>query len=85
MLRRAHIVSAIALAANCVTGSVVMAQAAATPAPAPWEAPAVGSMAPDFQLAGATRYGLLKTPIRLSDFRDKTVVIAFFAMARTKG
>jgi hypothetical protein len=53
---------------------------AAAPAP-----PSVGQMAPDFSLAGATRYGLLASPVRLSDFRGKTVVIAFFYQARTKG
>jgi len=48
-------------------------------------APEVGSMAPDFALAGATRYGLLRDPVRLSDFRGSTVVLAFFYRARTKG
>ncbi len=48
-------------------------------------APAVGDMAPDFTLPGATRYGLLKNPIKLSDFRGSTVVLAFFYQARTKG
>ncbi|HET9798836.1 MAG TPA: hypothetical protein VFP90_12625 [Gemmatimonadaceae bacterium] len=47
--------------------------------------PEVGTMAPDFSLSGATRYGLLKDPVRLSDFRGKTVVLAFFYRARTKG
>lgn len=47
--------------------------------------PAVGQMAPDFSLRGATRYGLLAAPVKLSDFRGKTVVIAFFYQARTKG
>ncbi|HET7585351.1 MAG TPA: redoxin domain-containing protein [Gemmatimonadaceae bacterium] len=47
--------------------------------------PAVGEMAPDFALPGATRYGLLKTPVRLSDYRGKTVVLAFFFKSRTKG
>jgi peroxiredoxin len=42
-------------------------------------------MAPDFALPGSTKYGLLKTPVRLSDFRGKTVVLAFFYQARTKG
>ncbi|HXE58348.1 MAG TPA: hypothetical protein VNK43_10130 [Gemmatimonadales bacterium] len=45
----------------------------------------VGAPAPDFALTGATRYGVLREPIRLADFRDKTVVIAFFFRARTKG
>jgi len=48
-------------------------------------APEVGSMAPDFALPGATRYGLLRDPVRLSDFRGSTVVLAFFYRARTKG
>ena len=56
------------------------------PAPAPaYPAPDVGSMAPDFALPGATRYGLLRDPVRLSDYRGKTVVLAFFYRARTKG
>ena len=56
------------------------------PAPAPtYSAPAVGSAAPDFALPGATRYGLLRDPVRLSDYRGKTVVLAFFYRARTKG
>ncbi len=58
------------------------------PAPAVAQAlvgPPIGSVAPDFTLPGATRYGLLKTPIRLSDYRGQTVVLAFFFQARTKG
>ena len=46
---------------------------------------AVGEMAPDFSLPGATRYGLLKDPVRLSDFRGETVVLAFFFRVRTPG
>ncbi len=42
-------------------------------------------MAPDFTLPGATGYGTLKAPIHLSDFRGRTVVLAFFYKARTKG
>ncbi|HYU53222.1 MAG TPA: hypothetical protein VEK37_09775 [Gemmatimonadaceae bacterium] len=47
--------------------------------------PALNDVAPDFSLAGADRYGLLKTPVRLSDYRGRTVVLAFFFQARTKG
>jgi hypothetical protein len=47
--------------------------------------PGVNDVAPDFTLNGATRYGLLKTPVRLSDYRGRTVVLAFFYQARTKG
>ncbi|HEY7681072.1 MAG TPA: hypothetical protein VH879_00400 [Gemmatimonadales bacterium] len=46
---------------------------------------AVGDPAPDFSLTGATAEGVLQAPIRLSDLRDQTVVIAFFYKARTKG
>jgi len=45
----------------------------------------VGVAAPDFTLPGATRYGVLRAPIHLSDFKGKTVVLAFFYKARTKG
>ncbi len=45
----------------------------------------VGVVAPDFTLPGATRFGLLKNPIHLSDFKGKTVVLAFFFKARTRG
>ena len=54
-------------------------------APAEWKAPAVGSLAPDFSLPGATRYGTLKDPVSLSTYRGRTVVLAFFFKARTKG
>lgn len=47
--------------------------------------PEVGSIAPDFSLPAATRYGVLKDSIRLSDYRGNTVVLAFFFKARTKG
>ena len=46
---------------------------------------AVGAMAQDFALPGATRYGLLREPIRLSDYRGETVVLAFFFRVRTPG
>ena len=45
----------------------------------------IGAPAPDFTLPGATRFGLLKAPVRLSDFKGKTVVLAFFYKARTRG
>lgn len=46
---------------------------------------AVGDTAPDIQVTGSTRYGTLKDPVRLSDFRGKTVVLAFYFKARTPG
>jgi hypothetical protein len=45
----------------------------------------VGQSAPDFTAPGATRYGLLRDPVSLSDFSGKTVILAFFYKARTKG
>ena len=48
-------------------------------------APTVGQMAPDFSLPGATRFGLLRDPVKLADYRGQTVVLAFFPKARTKG
>ena len=46
---------------------------------------AVGEMAPDFELAGATRHGVLRDRVRLSDYRGETVVLAFFFRVRTRG
>lgn len=46
---------------------------------------AVGEMAPDFELPGTTRYGALANPVRLSDYRGETVVLAFFFRVRTPG
>lgn len=45
----------------------------------------VGSVAPDFSLTGVTRYGILRDPVRLSDYRGDVVVIAFFFKVRTRG
>ena len=45
----------------------------------------VGDVAPDFTLPAATRYGILRDSITLSNYRGKTVVLAFFFKARTKG
>jgi hypothetical protein len=45
----------------------------------------VGAMAPDFEIPGATRYGVLRDPLRLSAFHGKTVILAFFYRARSRG
>ena len=45
----------------------------------------VGALAPDFALPAATRYGTLDQPIRLSDFKGKAVVLAFYFRSRTRG
>jgi thioredoxin-dependent peroxiredoxin len=47
--------------------------------------PKVGDVAPDFALGGATRFGILRDQIKLSDYKGNTVVLAFFFKARTKG
>ena len=74
----------LALAALVAPLAVSLAaqQPAATEDPKPLE---VGVAAPDFTLPGATRYGTLRSPIHLSDFKGKTVVLAFFYKARTRG
>jgi len=78
---------AIHAVVSCFAASLAAGQATSTaPAtPPPLPLLAVGSTAPDFKLGGATRYGLLATPVRLSDYRGQTVVLAFFYEARTKG
>ena len=44
-----------------------------------------GEMAPDIQVTGSTRYGVVTETLRLSDFRGETVVLAFFFRARSGG
>jgi len=48
----------------CLAGSAARAQQPST-APAAPPAPEVGTIAPDFALPGASRYGTLKDPVRL--------------------
>lgn len=71
----------VTIFAALVLGASTLAAQAAPQQPA--NLPEVGSMAPDFAAAGSVG-GELKT-IKLSDFRGKTVVIAFFPGARTSG
>ena len=77
---------------NRLLAALALAPLVATPASGqqpqpPAAAPplAIGAVAPDFALPAATRYGVLKDPVKLSDFRGKTVVLAFFFHARTPG
>jgi peroxiredoxin Q/BCP len=67
-----------------VLGASSLAAQASPAAPAPTQ-PAVGTMAPDFTLPGATSSGVLPKPLQLSSLRGKTVVLAFFPKARTSG
>lgn len=82
-LKAASRVTLAALLTIAIAGSA-SAQQTTSAAPAS-TAPEVGSTAPDFAITGATRYGVLREPVHLSDFRGKTVVLAFFYRARTKG
>lgn len=73
---------AIPLMAAAALAAAAPARAQETPRAEPL---AVGVQAPDFAIPGGTRYGVLRDPVRLSDFRGKTVVLAFFFRARTRG
>lgn len=78
MMHRIGLLAAFLLVA---AAGVARGQEAITEPPGP----KVGDIAPDFALPAATRYGLLAEPFRLSDHRGKTVVLAFFFEARTRG
>jgi hypothetical protein len=65
--------------------AVLAAQQPAAPAVATTPPLEIGAMAPGFAMKGATRYGVLASPVHLSDFKGKTVVLAFFFKARTSG
>jgi hypothetical protein len=72
---------------SALLATAVVAGLAAAPVPSlaqatPLEA---GVVAPDFTLPGATRHGILAEPISLRDYEGKTVVLAFFFRARTRG
>lgn len=69
-------------------GLALVAAAAAAGQQPPADTPPpleIGAVAPDFALPVATRWGVLRDPLRLSDFRGQTVVLAFFFRARTPG
>jgi hypothetical protein len=82
MTRRFAPLALVAAFAAPVLAQTPPAPAAAPPPPPPLE---IGAVAPDFALAGATRYGVLRDSVRLSDYKGKTVVLAFFFRARTRG
>ena len=77
---RYSLLLALGFAASSAAAQQAPAAAAAAPA-----GPNVGDMAPDFALRAATRYGVLQAPVKLSDLRGQTVVVAFFPKARTSG
>lgn len=76
-MKRSSIIALVVALGAVVAGGVLAIQ---DPKPL-----AVGDVAPDFALTGATSDGVLAQPVHLSDFRDQTLVIAFFYKARTKG
>jgi hypothetical protein len=78
MIRTVTFVVAAAAAASGLAVAPAPGQAQATPLE-------VGAVAPDFTLPGATRHGILAEPISLSDYEGKTVVLAFFFRARSRG
>jgi hypothetical protein len=88
------LVNVLMVATLCAPSFALSQATPAPPPPAPAAAtgpvpgangPQLGSVAPDFTLPGATRYGRLQNPVKLSDYRGETVVLAFFFQARTKG
>ena len=84
-LGRRATVAALALIFSIMTSYArAAAQHPAPPPPAPTPL-AVGTEAPDFTLPAATMAGVSPTPVKLRDYRGKTVVLAFFFRARTKG
>ncbi len=76
-----NLLSTVIGSAAILAGGVTAQQASPDTAP-PLE---VGAPAPEFALPAATRWGILRNPLRLSDYRGKTVVLAFFFRARTPG
>ena len=77
-MRFSRIMGAVALTAAVFAGPAIGQDPGSTPLE-------VGDVAPDFVLPGATQYGVLQEPLRLSDFKGKTVVLAFFFRVRTRG
>ncbi len=78
-IRSRYVLFALALLAG---SALAQNPPAAAPAVPPLE---VGAVAPDFALPGGTRFGVLRDPIRLTQFRGKTVVLAFYFRSRTRG
>jgi hypothetical protein len=73
-------VSALVLATTLGLPAAAAAQESDMPPPLE-----VGAVAPDFTIPGATRHGVLQEEISLRDYAGKTVVLAFFFRARTRG
>ena len=76
---------AFAFPAFAAFASVASAQGGGGSTPPAPTGPDAGVVAPDFTAPGADKNGTLKAPIKLSDLKGKTVVLAFFPAARTRG
>jgi peroxiredoxin Q/BCP len=85
MMRFKGSVVLLPLAASALAAALAGAQQPAAPPGGAASAPTVGQEAPDFTLPGATRFGVLKAPVHLAEYRGQVVVLAFFPKARTKG
>jgi thioredoxin-dependent peroxiredoxin len=74
------------LALSAALVAALVAAPAALTAQAPVDhSPAVGDMAPDFTVPASNNGKVLAKPFKLSDYRGKTVVLAFFPKSRTSG
>lgn len=78
-----------AVRAAALAGAAALALAAPAPSAFAQEPGAgliaVGAEAPEIELTAATRHGVLRDKLRLSDYRGETVVLAFFFRVRTRG
>ena len=69
---RTHLLTAALIALGTALSAQGAPAAAAVPAPGA-QSPNVGDVPPDFALTGATRFGVLNRPVRLSDLKGETV------------
>ncbi len=80
-----RLMSGVLTAAALITSVPLSLRAQTAAVPAEHPPLAIGAVAPDFELPGATRYGVLSKPVKLSDYKGEVVVLAFYFKARTKG
>ncbi len=90
MKRRFRMGTAPALGAAVLIAGLAAGFAAAAPQLVAAQEPGAGLLeagaeAPDIELTAATRHGVLRDKIKLSDYRGETVVLAFFFRVRTRG
>jgi peroxiredoxin Q/BCP len=72
------------LLASLIAFSPIAAQSSATQQGAS-NAPDLGALAPDFSLQGANAGGATNGPVKLSEFRGRVVVVAFYPLDRSSG